>query len=96
MATKIVKLKGRVTETGILEWALPASLPPGEARITLEITPESVWSPEDLEQALRIEPLTGAEIAKRGLLGGWADQNLPEGAEWVEIQRQKRREQSGW
>lgn len=50
------------------------------------------WPPEALEQALKTEPLTGAEIIKAGLIGGWEEKGIADGAEWVEEQRRKRRE----
>ncbi|HEX9943289.1 MAG TPA: hypothetical protein VGG03_14810 [Thermoanaerobaculia bacterium] len=50
------------------------------------------WTEEDLKRALKIEPLTGAEIVEAGLVGGWADEGITDSAAWVEEQRRKRRE----
>ena len=57
-----LRLNGRITEEGGLEIDLPPGLPPGEARITIEIPMEPGWSSDDLDQALKASPMTGAEI----------------------------------
>lgn len=88
----VIQLDGRITEAGNLELDLPSGLPPGAARITIEIPPEKTWDTEDLEQALTVTPISGAEIVRSGLLGGWKDAGIVDGASWVEEQRRKRRE----
>ena len=92
MAT--IELQGRITEKGQLEVELPAGLPAGEARITIEI-PMAGWSSQELAEALRIEPLTGAEMIAAGLTGGWEGAGIEDGAEWVDRQRRGRRERRG-
>lgn len=42
------------------------------------------------------EPLTGAEIVARGVLGGWADMEIEDGAAWVNEQKLKRRNKNQW
>lgn len=91
MAT--IHLQGKITEQGRLEVELPAGLPAGEARVTIELAPETGWSSEELAQALRIEPMTGAEIVAAGLTGGWEGEGIEDGAEWVDRQRRRRRGQ---
>ncbi len=54
------------------------------------------WSPEDIESALKVEPLTGAEIVKAGLLGGWEDQGIVDSDAWLRKQRRRRRERRSW
>jgi len=49
------------------------------------------WTDEELDALLTIEPMTGAEIVAAGLTGGWKDLDIPDGARWVNEQRQKRR-----
>lgn len=90
MAT--IQLHGRITEKGELEIDLPPGLPPGEARVTIETPLEPAWSSEELDQALRTEPMTGAEIIAAGLVGGWKEEGITDGAAWVEEQRRRRRE----
>lgn len=92
----MIHLNGRITETGELELDLPSGLPPGEARITIEIPTEGGWTPEGIDEALRIIPMTGAQIVEAGLLGGWEDEGITDGAEWVEEQRRKARERRRW
>jgi hypothetical protein len=92
----VIQLNGRITEDGDLELDLPSGLPAGEARITIEIPTETEWSADELARALRTEPLSGAEIVKAGLTGGWADAGITDSAAWVAEQRQKRREARGW
>lgn len=92
----IIELNGRITEKGKLEVDLPPGLPPGEARVTIDIPSKTAWSSEELDRALEIEPLTGAEIVAAGLAGGWEDEGIYDGAEWVDEQRRRRREQRSW
>jgi len=91
-----IQLKGRITDTGELELDLPEGLPPGEARITIEIPVAKEWTTRELDEALKVSPLTGAEIVEAGLLGGWADEGITDGQAWVEELRRKRREQRSW
>ena len=78
---------------------LPEGLPSGEVSVTIELPndPENApITPEELDELLTIEPLTGAEIVKAGLLGGWEHKGITDSAAWVESQRKKRRDQTGW
>jgi hypothetical protein len=88
----VIQLNGLITEEGKLKLDLPAGLPVGEARITIEIPSESGWTAADLDRALQTTPMTGAEIVKAGLLGGWENAGINDGAGWVEEQRRARRE----
>jgi hypothetical protein len=47
---------------------------------------------EDLDRALQTTPMTGADIVKAGLVGGWENAEIEDSARWVEEQRQARRE----
>jgi hypothetical protein len=85
-----LKLRGRITEEGRLEVDLPPGIPAGEARVTIEVPPTERWSPQEIAEALKIEPLTGAEIIAAGLAGGW--EGIEDGAEWVDRRRRERRE----
>jgi len=93
MAT--IHLDGTITEQGQLEVELPAGLPAGKARVTIEVSPAD-WTAEELAEALKVQPLTGAEMIAAGLTGGWKDEVHESGAEWVERQRRERREQRRW
>ncbi len=86
----IIHLSGRITESGELELALPAGLPPGEAHVTIEVGEPEAWPPDDLAALLRVEPRTGTEIVAAGLVGGWADQGIADSTAWVEEQRRRR------
>jgi hypothetical protein len=86
----VIHLNGLITDEGELKLELPTGLPAGEARITIEIPAEASWTREDLDRVLTTAPMTGAEIVKAGLLGGW--EGAPDGVAWVDEQRQKRRE----
>jgi hypothetical protein len=87
-----IHLNGRITDKGELKVDLPPGLPPGEARVTIEVPLEAGWSPAELDQALEIKPMSGAEIVAAGLTGGWKDQGISDGAEWVQEQRRRRRD----
>ncbi|HYU32580.1 MAG TPA: hypothetical protein VEW48_10495 [Thermoanaerobaculia bacterium] len=88
-----ISLNGRITEKGELDLELPAGLPPGEARITIEIPIEPGWTPAELDRALEVVPLTGAEIVRGGFTGSWADQEISDGEGWVRERRHRRREE---
>jgi len=89
----VYHLKGHITDQGELELDLPAGLPAGEARITIEIPARIGRTPEGLDPSPKIVPMTGAEIVKAGLIGGW--EGTPEGTAWVREQRARRRERRG-
>ena len=91
-AGMVIQLSGRITDSGKLELDLPSGLPPGEARITIEVPADSDWTSEELDRALQVTPLTGAEIVEAGLLGGWSDAGISDSTAWVEEQRRRRRE----
>lgn len=98
MAT--IHLDGKITDEGKLEVKLPAGLPAGEARVTIELGPvtidlgpETGWSSEEVARALKVEAMTGAEIVAAGFTGGWEGEGIADGAEWVDRQRRARREQ---
>jgi hypothetical protein len=88
----VIHLNGHITEDGELKLDLPSGLPPGEARITIETPIAPSWTSEEINSALKVEPMTGAEIVASGLLGGWEDEGITDSAAWVEEQRRKRRE----
>jgi hypothetical protein len=88
----IIELHGRITKEGRLEIELPVGLPAGEARVTIEVAPTADWSSQELAEALRIEPLTGAEMIAAGLTGGWEGAGIEDSIEWVARQRHGRRE----
>jgi len=94
-----IHLVGRITENGQLDIELPAGLPPGEARVTIEIAPESdTWTDEELDELLNAKhPMTGKEIVESGLLvGGLENEGITDSRAWVEEQRRKRSEQHTW
>jgi len=91
-----IHLKGRITDTGELDVEVPDGLPPGEARVTIEVPIPREWSAQELDDVLKVNPMTGAEIVQADLLGGWADQGISDSQAWVEDLRRKRREQRSW
>ena len=98
-----IELTGRITENGKLELELPAGLPPGEVHVIIELSSaedtKSADDPitqEELDELMRIEPMTGAEIVKAGLLGGWKDEGITDSVAWVEEQRRKHRRNLSW
>jgi len=86
----IIDLKGRITESGELELKLPEGLPPGDARVRIEVPLAKEWTAQELDEALAIVPMTGAEIVQAGLLGGWADEGIVDSEAWVDELRRKR------
>jgi hypothetical protein len=91
-----IELAGRITETGRLEVELPQGLPSGAVRVILEIPKEAqTWTDEEIEELMHVEPKSGAQIVAN-LSEGWEDQDITDGAQWVEEQRHKRQEQHRW
>jgi hypothetical protein len=86
----VVELHGRINEFGELEVDLPDDLPVGEVRIVIESL-EDVWAEGELEELMRVDPMTGADIVAAGLTGGWKDLDINDGAEWIQEQRRKRK-----
>ncbi len=84
-------LTAHINEKGELTAGLPVDLPPGEIEITVEIPSNAeTWTKEELEELLKsVPPMTGKEIIEAGLAHGWADQDIVDGATWVEEQRRK-------
>jgi hypothetical protein len=97
-----IHLKGRVTESGKLDVELPPGIPVGEVELTLQVitADDAPWTDEELAQALKTNPKTGAEIVaeiQAGLIGdGWSDVTIS-GAEWVErVRRRNQEEKYKW
>jgi len=67
----------------------PAGEPSGEAQVTIEI-PSPDWANEEIADALKVQPLTGAEIVAASLTGDWKDEVTESGTEWVERTRRER------
>jgi hypothetical protein len=57
---------------------------------------EAPWTPEALQELMRVEPLTGAEIVAAGLTGTWADLDISDGGEWVNEQKRLRKAKRQW
>jgi hypothetical protein len=62
--------------------------------ITQRLVPwaEAPWTEAELEALFQSEPLTGAEIVARGLLGGWEDKGITDPVAWVEALRGRRQQ----
>lgn len=92
---EFIELDGQITPSGKLEAKLPPGLPPGKVRITIQIA--ETWTDEELAELLSPAPaLTGKEIVEVGLLGGWKDAGISDGATWVAERRRQQREQAQW
>lgn len=61
-----------------------------------EMVSVDTWTEAELEELMKIEPLTGAEIVAAGLTGTWENQGIEDGLEWVNQQRQKRQSKYQW
>jgi len=91
-------LTAHVNEKGELTAKLPVDVLLGEIEITVEVPDESVtWTEEELEELLKpVPPMTGKEIIEAGLAGGWADEDIVDGATWVEEQRRTHTRKFDW
>lgn len=90
-----IRLTAEITEDGQLKVELPAGLPAGQVEIAIELPSEERLI-EDIRQLMQPAPMTGAEIVSAGLTGGWKDENIADGAAWVQEQRRKRRDRREW
>jgi len=54
------------------------------------------YTPEEVAAMMRPQKLTPGEMETQGLIGGWADMGITDGAEWVNEQKRKRRERNKW
>ncbi len=58
---------------------------------------DTTWTEEELAQLLKPKkPLTGKQIAEKGLLGAWKDLGIEDSVKWVEQQRAKRKDKFKW
>jgi hypothetical protein len=99
MAT--IHLTGRVTDEGELMFEAPKNLPPGEARITIEVSGETTpleqdFTDEEIKELLTFTPKSGKEVVELGLTGGWKDMGITDSVAWVEEQRRKEEEDRRW
>lgn len=82
----MLKIKGEITEDGLVLDELPSALPRGRVVVTLELL-----SADDLDlgdEDLQGEGLTAQEIAASPEIGSWSDcKDLGSGAEYVEALR---------
>ncbi len=81
-----IEVAGKITVDGSLEVELPVGLPPGDAIVTIQLTPAPL-EPDGRRSPLRTEPLTGSQRVEAGLIGGWAERSIPVGKPWVDSQR---------
>lgn len=88
----VIELAGRITQEGKLEVELPEGMLPGEVRVRIERAESQPLPDDEIERLLRTEPATGAAIVAAGLTGGWSDQGIEDGQDWVNDQRRKRRD----
>lgn len=54
------------------------------------------WTDEELRELIDPQPLSGAEIIAAGLTGTWADEDIVDGAAWVNLQKAKRQHKYPW
>lgn len=78
MAIHYVRVKGRIKD-GKIEINLPENVIEGDIEVQLPVAaPDPVlngipFTEEEIAQALRLHPKTGAEIARNPAIGSWAD-----------------------
>jgi len=93
----MIQLKGRVTDSGKLEFDVPVGLPPGDAEITIQINEsDETFTPEEIADLLIFTPQSGAEVVAAGLTGTWADEAIDDPVAWVDAQRRKQQERNQW
>lgn len=83
----------RIAMIAELAVSVTESVAPPADTITAE---EVTLTPSEVADLMNVQPLSPVEIVNQGLLGGWSDLAISDGAEWVETQKQKRREVRKW
>lgn len=95
-----IHLTGQVTEDGELVFETPKNLPPGTAKITIELPAEAAdnedFTEEEIRELRAIKPKSGREIVESGLTGGWEHKGITDSVAWVEEQRRKQKERKRW
>lgn len=91
----ILILDGWITDQGALEVELPKAVPPGAAKVTIEIGEPMPAQGSNLP-CLEIAPLSGQEILAFGLAGTWSEAGIRDSAEWLADQRQAKRSRLSW
>lgn len=66
-----------------------------QAMLTKE-NPAETWTEDELAVLIDPHPLSGAEIIAAGLTGTWADGDIQDGAEWVNVQKAERQHKTQW
>jgi methyl coenzyme M reductase subunit C-like uncharacterized protein (methanogenesis marker protein 7) len=101
MAIHYVRVKGRIKD-GKIVIDLPENVVEGDIEVQLPVTaPESEldgvpFTEEEIAQALRPHPKTGAEIAQNPAIGSWADVGITDSSAWVAEQRRRRKAKHQW
>ncbi|MBL8163686.1 MAG: hypothetical protein JNJ61_16995 [Anaerolineae bacterium] len=75
---------------------LAASFKEAWHRGDIDVSDDAPFSPEEIAELTRVEPLPPAEVVALGLLGTWSHKMIGDGAEWVNEQKRKRRERRKW
>ncbi len=63
---------------------------------SMNLANDNPLSDAEVTQLMTVTPLSPKEIAEQGLLGSWSDLGITDGAEWVVLQKHKRRESRKW
>lgn len=89
-----VQVNGRVTSDSQLEFELPADIPPGEVRITIEAVAPDVdaseqFTDEEIAELSVIQPGTMGDIIHDGLLGIWENKGIEDSVEFVDNLRKQ-------
>jgi hypothetical protein len=93
-----IRLNAILKPNGQLDYELPAELPEDDFELVLDVKHAAETSEEDdddisPEEMLNFKGLTAGEILASGLVGQGADWDIGDSAEWVEKQREKRRQE---
>ena len=95
-----VQVNGRVTPDGHLEVEIPANMPAGEVRITIEaiaadFDSSEQFNQEEIADLLTFTPQSGVDIVAAGLVGGWEHKGIEDSVDFVDELRRKQ-ERSKW
>jgi hypothetical protein len=96
-----IKIDGHVTDDGQLKFDLPADLPPGDVKITIEavapeVDPSEQFTDKEIAELSAIQPGTMGDIINDGLLGIWADKGINDSVEFVDDLRRQILEHRKW
>jgi len=104
----MIELTAKVGKGGLVTLQLPPEFEGHEVRITVESIrrtepstdeipwEDQPWTKEEIQELLKFEGKSGAEIAKSDAIGGWAHMGITDSVAFVEELRRREAKRREW